>query len=473
MCKNSVLVAKKHGNWLFLCNFAGMGQINEEELFRQLQARKPMAPREFYNKVLSHLESNLSCHAIRCVKLVLGEHRGNPDNEALVAQCIRWFGEDKCDFFLDGRPEPDKKLRQAVIEMIDKAKQGKSEEDGRQMCRKMAVDMMRKVHGFTKWVNGDQDYWEIPAKLLEKVPDEKECSIKYLYNTKTLEAIGVNVSKVKKDNLLVSSVEKAWLRERMMYDSSSSKPGLTPLEEYFQFFYDILKNIARFWAAQLLKLGIDMQELERETGIEFEHHFLYYVDFIPNDERCDCCVYNPAEAKELLDKIRHESNPAEEFLTGDTASVPQQPKQGRKSPKKPENEKRSGNGKPPRVVGRPKKTFQEFLKNDAPNELVDVLHEILSSITGGKAFSVILAIKDVYTDGEPTPQSVINEFAVPETPYREAKRKHEGINTYKKDENGQAKHKVKEPRPVPEEELKKIREDIKKKLREKAGKEQK
>ena len=291
-----------------------MEQINEEELFRQLQARKPMAPREFYNKALSHLEFNLSCHAIKCVKLVLGEHRGTPENEAFVAQCIRWFGEDKCNFFLDGRPDPNKKLRLAVAEMIDKAKQGKSKEDGRQMCRKMAADMMRKVHGFTKWVNGDQDYWAIPAKLLEKMPDDKKCPINYLYDTKTLEAIGVDLSKVKKDYLLVSAAEKAWLREGMMYDSSSRESGLTPLKEYFQFFYDILKDIARFWAAQLLELGIDMQELERETGIEFEHHLLYYVDFIPNDERCDCCVYNPAEAKELLDKIKHGSNPPKALL---------------------------------------------------------------------------------------------------------------------------------------------------------------
>lgn len=103
---------------------------------------------------------------------------------------------------------------------------------------------------------------------------------------------------------------------------------------------------------------------------------------------------------------------------------------------------------------------------------MDVLREMLKGKTGGEAFPIILAITNVYTDGEPTPQSVINEFGVAETPYREAKRKHEGIDTYRKDGN-ETKHIVAEPQPVPEETLNRIRDEIKIKLCEKAKKEQK
>ena len=95
---------------------------------------------------------------------------------------------------------------------------------------------------------------------------------------------------------------------------------------------------------------------------------------------------------------------------------------------------------------------------------MNVLHEMLAGKSGGEAFPIILAIKDVYVDGEPTPRSVITEFGVAETPYREAKRKHEGVDTYKTDENGKMKPIVKEPQPVSKETLVKIRDEIEKRL---------
>ena len=99
---------------------------------------------------------------------------------------------------------------------------------------------------------------------------------------------------------------------------------------------------------------------------------------------------------------------------------------------------------------------------------MDVLRDMLNGKTGGEAFPIILAITNVYTDGEPTPQSVVKEFGVPETPYREAKRRHEGVDAYKMNKKGEKKGIV--PKPVPEETLEKIREEIRNRLSEKSGK---
>jgi hypothetical protein len=98
----------------------------------------------------------------------------------------------------------------------------------------------------------------------------------------------------------------------------------------------------------------------------------------------------------------------------------------------------------------------------------DVMFKHRNGKTGGEAFPIILAITNVYTDGEPTPQSVVKEFGVPETPYREAKRRHEGVDAYKMNKKGEKKGIV--PKPVPEETLEKIREEIRNRLSEKSGK---
>ena len=78
------------------------------------------------------------------------------------------------------------------------------------------------------------------------------------------------------------------------------------MDRYFCSFIFILENIGKIWAAQLLVHGIDMKELEKETGVILSRNpaFLYYVDRFVDDQRGDCCVYDYAEAKNLLAKVR-------------------------------------------------------------------------------------------------------------------------------------------------------------------------
>ncbi len=175
-------------------------------------------------------------------------------------------------FLADGG---NKKLRQAVREMINNDTQNLNEQECRIRCRELAKDEIRKVNQFTKWVNNES----YPMKKLE---DGKLVQ-------------------------LITPEERHWL-QNIMYDNTPGETGtqeLTPMDRYFCSFLSILENIGRFWAAQLLVHGIDMKELEKETGIILSRNtgFLYYVDNEIDDHRGDCCIYNWDEAKKLLRKI--------------------------------------------------------------------------------------------------------------------------------------------------------------------------
>lgn len=175
-------------------------------------------------------------------------------------------------FFADGSY---KKLRQAVKDMIDNSTQNLTKEESREICREIAKDEMRKFKQFTRWVN-DETYPMVESEGGEFVP-------------------------------LITPEERHWL-QNIMYENAPGATGpqkLTNMDKYFCHFIDILQDIGKIWAAQLLVHGIDMKELEKKTGIILNRRsgFLYYVDRFINDQRGDCCVYDWAEAKKLLAKI--------------------------------------------------------------------------------------------------------------------------------------------------------------------------
>ena len=322
---------------------------------------------------------------------------------------------------------------------------------------KRAFDRLRR--GVKEWLEGkdDKECSELARDMLEKVRFFSQ----HIYNDEAV--FGSNV-----DPFTIE--DKRWLRgsvEDFIPKSDSE------VMRIFRDFLFLLQEVCRIWAARLLRYhNTDLHELEKrvysflrpytpkEDGFDYLHYVdHYYIEDNPNT----CCVKNRQKAKELLYALY-------DIKEGDnleqSSDIAEQPEQEGNNTKEPRNERKGGNGKPPKLAGRKQKTFQEFLKADAPEGLMDVLHEMLAGKTGGKAFPIILAITNLYTDGEPTPKSVINEFGVGETSYRNARDKHYGNKDYKKDKNG--KMRLIEPRPVPEETLKKIREEIKNKLSEKA-----
>jgi len=170
------------------------------------------------------------------------------------------------------------KIRQAVKEIVDNSTKNLTKEKGREACRKLAIEEMKRFKNFTLWVN-DETY-----------PMEESESGELVY--------------------LITPEEKYWL-QNIMYVNSPGATGtqrLTTMDVFFCRFISILQGIGKIWAAQLLVHGIDMKELEKETGIIMSRHsgFLYYVDRFIDDQRGDCCIYDWSEAKKLLAKITKE-----------------------------------------------------------------------------------------------------------------------------------------------------------------------
>ena len=369
----------------------------------------------------------------RCMMLAIKEHHENGWTETDQYDYYR-IAEYHYFYFDWCRPYGNRafdRLRRGVKDWLE----GRDDDE----CRELAIDMLEKVRFFSQHIYND----------------EAVCSY---------------------DGAPFPIEDKKWLRGLV---ENFGKKSDTEVMQLFRDFLFLLQEVCRIWAARLLRChNTDLHEFEKrvysflrpyrpkEDGFDYFHYNdHYYIEDNPNT----CCVKDDQKAKELLYALY-------EIKIGEnrskTTGITEQAKLEGRDNLKQRNERKGCDGKLPSVVGRKPKSFQEFLRDDAPEGLVDVLSEMLKDKSGGEAFPIILSITDVYTDGEPTPQSVINKFGVAETPYREAKRKHEGYITHKKDENGNNKCIIVEPQPVPEETLKKIREEIKKKLREKVEKKQ-
>ena len=111
---------------------------------------------------------------------------------------------------------------------------------------------------------------------------------------------------------------------------------------------------------------------------------------------------------------------------------------------------------PSRKEGRPEApAFEEYIKDDAPKGFIEVLEEILDGKTGKAAFTIILAALK-WMKSEPPVHSVLNRFkSVKKTSYSTARDRHYMKNNHQDD-----------GKPIPENELAPIREEIEKKLRE-------
>lgn len=105
-------------------------------------------------------------------------------------------------------------------------------------------------------------------------------------------------------------------------------------------------------------------------------------------------------------------------------------------------------------IGRPSKEFEEYLRDDAPENLMDVLEHMLDGKTGKEAFSIILAIQDEYLAGEPEDKCICRKFpSIAPNSYGDAKNRHYGRNKY-----------IEKATPIDEWRLASIRREIKEKL---------
>ena len=288
----SELIARSEDLYEQVFNYIEIYMTDAYKESRRRKYPKGILPQDFYKEVIEKYGPfGLS---LDCLEKVLQEYRGKAvhitvkhfflANIVHSGESPEWEEVNNLQIDFDIRMFIDsyhadggyRKLRQAVKEMINNSTKNLTEEESRTVCRNMAKDEIWKVNQFTRWVNNET----YPMKETEEgklIP-------------------------------LISPEERHWLHN-IMYENSPAATGaqrLTTMDRYFCSFIFILENIGKIWAAQLLVHGIDMKELEKETGVILSRNpaFLYYVDRFVDDQRGDCCVYDYAEAKNLLAKVR-------------------------------------------------------------------------------------------------------------------------------------------------------------------------
>ena len=212
-----------------------------------------------------------------CMKIVIMEHRSQGKmketlwirNTMFYIRMYSWVLSDL---------QIESKLRQAVSKKLE----GKTQEE----CRHIAVTMMKEVKDFTRMIYSD-------------------CLTTVNYCDGNGDVV----------------VDKEWLRdvakEGVLRELNKKKKSA---RFYFSDFVYLLMTIGHIWAAQMLVHGIDMHELETETGCILnpaeKEDLYYYVDNLPGDNGLSKrYVVDEDHARELLSKIHKLCNPPEELLT--------------------------------------------------------------------------------------------------------------------------------------------------------------
>lgn len=249
----------------------------------------------------------------RCMELAVKDHHGEA-----------WTNDDIYDFYriaeyyyfyFDTKRRPGMlafdRLRRGVKEWLE----GKDDEE----CRELAIDMLEKVRFFSQHVYNDE------ARCHPSFPQE----------------------------------DKRWLRGLVEGWGNNRETDATWRFREFLFF---LQEVCRIWAARLLKYhNIDLHELEKTCYSFlrpykpkddcFDHY--YYVDhYYKGDSPNTCCVKNRQKAKELLYTL-YEIKEVDNLEK--TAEVAEQPKQEGKIQTDSRNERKEGDGKPPKVIPTPPK----------------------------------------------------------------------------------------------------------------------
>lgn len=250
-------------------------EFNEQYLkyaYRQDRKRRHpagMTPIDFYQEVIDLYHS--SGLADKCMKIVLREHHAK---EKLEKSNSDLFTEFIIRQYVDNLINGDfALLRQAVAEMLH----GKDQDQ----CRQMAIDTMERVMSFSQMI-----YTESIVRAFREINFNGEAD------------------KRERDG--------EWLRDvahRAVLEEFSEHIKTHSMGYYFAIFVNLLIDLGRIWAAQLLVHGIDMKELESRVPCIMNpmNTPRYYVDkYYSDDLPHKYCVSNDRRAEELLKKIGRE-----------------------------------------------------------------------------------------------------------------------------------------------------------------------
>lgn len=252
----------------------------------------------------------------RCMELAIKEHYGKGWTDTDQYDYFRiaeyhYFYFDLCG---PNRNRDFGRLRRGVKEWLE----GKDDEE----CRELARDMLENVRFFSQHIYND----------------EAVC--------------GSNGSHFPTE-------DKRWLRGLI---ENLGKESHTEVMLLFRDFLFLLQEVCRIWAARLLRYhNTDLHEFEKrvysflrpytqkDDGFDYFHYVdHYYIEDNPNT----CCVKNRQQAKELLHALY-------DIKDGDnlarTANIAEQHKQEGRKTKETRNERKGGNGKPPRLISPPPK----------------------------------------------------------------------------------------------------------------------
>lgn len=233
---------------------------------RQRKYPNGITPRDIYRELIGMYSSDGL--AYKSMEYILREHHTNGEMEKTESDLwtefmIRQYsGQLTLGVF--------SKLRQAVAEMFI-AKDPK-------LYRQMGIDTMEKVRLFSQ-------------KIYTKVV------VRSLRAFKTDES---NEEANRRES------DGDWLREqayRGSIEAFSDHIKTHSMRYYFADFVNILKELGRIWAAQLLVHRIDMRELEEDVAciMNTENTPRYYVDKYYIDDLPDqYCVSNARHAETLL-----------------------------------------------------------------------------------------------------------------------------------------------------------------------------
>ena len=231
-------------------------------LDRKRRFPKGQTDTEVYQEVIE-MYNSLGL-AYKCMEIILKEHHTQgdvekTDSELFTEFLIRQYSNQLTLGVLS-------QMRRAVAEMLI----GKTPEQ----CRQMAIDTMKRVRGFSQMIYTD-DVVESLRPKSKTMAEQRE-----------------------KDGKWLSDVAN-----RTVLEEFSAKVKSHSMRYYFADFVNLLKDVGRIWAAQLLVRGIDMKVLEKGVCciLKPSDEPFYYVDkFYFDDLPGRYCISNEEIADKLL-----------------------------------------------------------------------------------------------------------------------------------------------------------------------------
>lgn len=226
---------------------------------------------EVYREVID-LYSGLGL-ASKCMNLILREHHASHKMERTEEDIWTDFMiRQWSDLFTLGAFA---QMRNAVAEMLV----GKDDIQ----CRQMAIDTMEKLRGFSQKIYTDVVVNHLREMGYTKDADQRER-------------------------------DGEWLREvseRAVLEEFSDRNKPYTMRYYFASFVNILKDVGRIWAAQLLVHKTDMKILEQEVSciLNPTDSLRYYVDrYYSNDLPGRYCISNDHQAEEKIKGLLTKKN---------------------------------------------------------------------------------------------------------------------------------------------------------------------